>query len=66
MNLQAAGHRQLVQLVLEGFPDSIDPLEVAIPRPLNQIALKRSHDFRAMAEGADFEGCFALQLQQKG
>ena len=66
VNLQAAGQRQLMQLVLEGLPDSIDPLEVAVPRPLNQIALKGSHDFRALAESADFEGCLALQFQQKG
>ncbi|MFP6879795.1 MAG: sugar phosphate nucleotidyltransferase, partial [Roseibacillus sp.] len=66
VKLQAAGQRQLVQLVLEGLPDSIDPLEVAVSRPLNQIALKGSHDFRALAEITDFEGRLALQLQQKG
>ena len=55
-----------MEFLLEGFADSLDALQIVLPGPLNDIAVKRSHDLGTIAVGSDFEGVLSFQFEKEG
>lgn len=62
---QAAGGK-LVEFLLESFTDTLDSLQIVLPCSLNDIAVKRLYDFRAIAVGPDLKGVLAFQFEKEG
>ena len=54
-----------MELLLEGISDTLDPLEIIIRCPINNIAVKRSDNFGAVSIGTNLEWILALELQKE-